>query len=70
MKYKPDKRVGIKAYLNSSKAEIPCLKYFFNIDCPIGLGAFAITVNPPPVTAPATTAYFMLADKFGTRLLR
>ena len=25
--------------------------------CPAGLGALAITVNPPPVTAPATTAY-------------
>ena len=33
---------------------------------PAGFGAFAITVKPPPVTAPATTAYFNAGEKFGT----
>ena len=31
-------------------------KYLLKIDIPAGLGAFAITVRPPPVTAPATKA--------------
>jgi hypothetical protein len=29
---------------------------------PAGLGALAITVNPPPVTAPATNEYFASDD--------
>ena len=37
--------------------EIPFLKCLFKMLWPAGLGALAITVRPPPVTAPATTAY-------------
>ena len=32
-------------------------KWPLSIDIPAGFGAFAITVSPPPVTAPATSAY-------------
>ena len=32
------------------------------IDSPAGLGALAITVRPPPVTAPATSAYLKASD--------
>ena len=45
-------------------------KYFFKIDRPAGLGALAITVKPPPATAPATTAYLSASVKFGTKVLR
>ena len=33
---------------------------------PAGLGALAITVNPPPVTAPATSAILNSSDKPST----
>jgi hypothetical protein len=36
------------------------------IDIPAGFGALAITVSPPPVIAPAITAYFSESEKFGT----
>ena len=32
---------------------------------PAGFGAFAITVNPPPTTAPCTTASFSSSPRFG-----
>lgn len=35
----------------------PSWKLPLRIDRPAGLGAFAITVNPPPVIAPLTSAY-------------
>ena len=37
---------------------------------PAGVGAFAITVSPPPVTAPATTAYLAASLKPGTSVAR
>ena len=43
------------------------LKYFFNILIPAGLGALAITVNPPPVTAPATNEILKGSLKPSTR---
>lgn len=33
---------------------------------PAGLGALAITVRPPPVTAPATTEYLTASGRLGT----
>ena len=49
--------VGIKAHRNSLMGLIPSTpKLSPNIPNPAGLGAFAITVNPPPETAPATRA--------------
>ena len=55
--------VGISAYLKRLPASIPCLKYGFKIDWPIGLGEFAIIVKPPPVIAPETTEYFSVSEK-------
>jgi len=49
--------VGTKAPNNNLIGAISFPKYFDSKFWPAGLGAFAITVNPPPVTAPATTAY-------------
>jgi len=50
--------VGGKAAKNKYKAEtLPSGKYSFKIAIPAGFGALAITVNPPPVKAPATKAY-------------
>lgn len=47
--------VGTKADRNSLPAEIlPSGKAFLRMAYPAGLGALAITVRPPPVTAPAT----------------
>jgi len=50
--------VGMIAPNASFAGFTPPGKNLDKIDWPAGLGAFAITVNPPPVTAPATTAYF------------
>lgn len=60
-------KVGIKAALNKSIAEIPLGKYLFNIDCPAGFGALAIIVSPPPVIAPATIMYLLASEKFSTK---
>ena len=60
-------RVGIRAAFSKRIGETPFSKYFFKIDWPAGLGALAITVRPPPVTAPAATAYFKAAVKSGTQ---
>ena len=44
-----------RAY-NPSGWIAPSVNFSFRMDTPAGLGALAITVNPPPVTAPATRA--------------
>lgn len=49
--------VGKSAPNNNFKGDTPPSKYLLRILWPAGLGALAITVRPPPVTAPATTAY-------------
>jgi len=49
-------RVGIRAAANSGPAAIvPLGKVAFKMANPAGFGALAITVSPPPVTAPATS---------------
>lgn len=40
------------------------------IDIPAGFGALAITVKPPPVIAPAITAYLSEEDKSGTTVAK
>ena len=60
--------VGRSAQIKRRPALMPDLKYFPRIACPAGFGALAITVRPPPVTAPATTAYLIASGKFGTVL--
>ena len=62
--------VGIRAPANNNPGFTPCVKNLLRIDCPAGLGALAITVKPPPVTAPATTAYLEASAKFGTSVAR
>ncbi|KAK3604006.1 hypothetical protein CHS0354_026805 [Potamilus streckersoni] len=62
--------VGISAPKNSPSGLILFLKYLAKIACPAGLGAFASTVSPPPVTAPETSAYFMASLKSGTSVPR
>ena len=62
--------VGIRAPIASFAGFTPPGKNFDKIDCPAGFGALAITVNPPPVTAPATTAYFAVMENSGTKVLR
>ena len=70
MKTKPKMMVGIRAPIASFAGFTPPGKNFDKIDCPAGFGALAITVNPPPVTAPATTAYFAVMENSGTKVLR
>lgn len=55
--------VGIRAYLKRLTDDTPASKYFFKMDWPTGLGALAIMVNPPPVIAPDTMAYFEVSCK-------
>ena len=43
------------------------LKYSFKIDIPAGFGAFAMTVKPPPVTAPSTNYTLNSSDKPSTK---
>ena len=63
--------VGGNAPNKSPKGLMPVSpKVPFKIPKPAGFGALAITVNPPPVTAPATNAYFDSSLKPGTRLPR
>ena len=50
-------RVGKSAPRRRPMGEMPFSKCLFRMLWPAGLGALAITVRPPPVTAPATTAY-------------
>ena len=47
--------VGSNAAFKRPNGEIPFLpKFSLRIPKPAGFGALAITVRPPPVTAPAT----------------
>ena len=62
--------VGIRAAKAKNAGLTPLLKKRLRIDWPAGFGAFAITVSPPPVTAPATTAYLEASLKFGTKVAR
>ena len=62
--------VGIIADFTNPTGETPFSKYFDRIDWPAGFGALAITVKPPPVTAPATTAYLSSSVNPGTSVLR
>ena len=57
--------VGKAAQANSHRGLMP-LKYLPRMACPAGLGALAITVRPPPVTAPATTEYLTASGRLGT----
>jgi len=45
-------------------------KNFAKRDCPAGLGALAMTVNPPPASAPATMAYLIESLRPGTSVAR
>src|SRR5207248_2049430 len=58
--------VGISAPRNSRQGEMPSGKNFERMDWPAGFGALAITVRPPPATAPARTAYLKASLKPGT----
>ena len=50
--------VGGSAPKNRLSGEMaPSLNVLFRIDAPAGLGALAMMVRPPPVTAPVSTAY-------------
>jgi len=40
------------------------------MDCPVRFGAFAMTVRPPPVTAPAMTACLSSSLRLGMREAR
>ena len=70
MKHIPKMIVGIRAPIASFPGLTPPSKYRPRIDWPAGLGALAMTVRPPPVTAPATTAYFEVSASPGTRVAR
>src|SRR5688572_13836830 len=58
-------RVGTAAPAKSPIGRIESLKNRLSKDAPAGFGAFAITVRPPPTTAPATTAYFSCSVSVG-----
>ena len=42
-------------------------KCFLKIDIPAGFGALAITVKPPPVTAPLTSASLNSSERPSTK---
>ena len=58
--------MGASAPTARPSGETPSGKKRWSIDWPAGFGALAITVNPPPVTALASTAYFSASVKPGT----
>ena len=62
--------VGNRAAMQMLPGETSSSKKVFRMLSPAGLGALAITVNPPPATAPATTEYFAASEKSGTRVLK
>gem|GEM_PF-6778312 len=63
--------VGASAARKSFEGETPVSpKLDWRIDCPAGFGALAMTVRPPPVTAPATTANFSFSEKPGANVAR
>jgi len=69
MKPGPTIIVGKIALRSNFAGDMAIEKYLDRMLCPAGLGAFAITVNPPPVTAPASTAFCRatFVTKIGTR---
>ncbi len=69
-KKSPTITVGASAPSARPSGETPSRKYPERIDCPAGFGALAITVRPPPVTAPATTAYFNPSVKCGASVAK
>src|SRR5258708_144051 len=67
----PAMRVGTNApRKRPSGAMPPSPNRDDKIDIPAGFGALAITVNPPPVIAPAITEYFSESEIFGTNEAR
>ena len=59
--------VGTNAPRNSPSGLIPSgPKLPRRMEYPAGLGALAMTVRPPPTTAPATSEYFIASVKVGT----
>jgi len=70
MKHIPMMMVGMRAPIANFPGLTPPSKYLPRIYWPAGLGALAMTVRPPPVTAPATTAYFEVSASPGTRVAR
>jgi hypothetical protein len=59
--------VGRIAPANKPASAIPSLPNAgAKSDWPAGFGAFAITVRPQPLTAPAMTAYLSVGEKPGT----
>lgn len=65
MKQSPMMMVGTRADRASLSGETPPSKYLPRTDWPAGLGALAMTVRPPPVTAPARTAYLAVMPRLG-----
>ena len=57
-----DERRQRAAARSPSALIAPSSKLPFRIAKPAGLGALAITVSPPPVTAPATSEYLKSSD--------
>ena len=57
--------VGPMAPASSPRGEIPSSKKRPSNAWPAGFGAFAITVNPPPTTAPCTMASFDSGPRSG-----
>src|SRR6266403_1877239 len=58
--------VGNAAPRKRPTGEMPSGKWRASAAWPAGFGALAITVRPPPATAPATTAYRAAAPRPGT----
>ena len=52
------------------RGEMPPGKKRARRACPAGLGALAITVSPPPTTAPSTTAILRASPRLGTSVAR
>lgn len=62
--------VGNNAPAKRQSGDTPLGKWRARMDWPAGLGALAMTVRPPPATAPATTAYLNSGPKPGTKEAR
>ena len=53
---------GAAARNNPAGLMVPSSKLPLRIEKPAGFGALAITVSPPPVTAPASSEYLNSSD--------
>jgi len=62
--------VGSSAPSRRPAGAIAPPKYRESSACPAGFGALAMTVSPPPATAPWTTAILSESLRFGTRVAR